>query len=1642
MSLSSSSKGAGRLLSDSSSPNVGYPEAFYAHTHKTPERSNRQRKLPTPPTDPITPDSNNGNSNRRSSGPPGNRVVGRLRPNQLNLFAGSSGSSNPSVSGGSVSGSTGSSGGNGNVGNGYSHIQQQIQRQYQPQQPPAARSSIQESTGSSSNRSVASVGSTATLAATIPSSHVNIITQAYGNNADIYEDILKIPRQMTSEREIRIAYFRRGRQVLAERPNALLGSSSVSSASSKVSTNVSHLAKMRFQAVSMAYEILSNPAWKESYDLYGLYGPDAFQEPTGSASMLAEDASLADPTDVAQRRILSASSSSSDHSIHRSDSSGSSKKPDPETALSNVRTTPDEDNVSKALSPKSPHSDTSMQPVRQERQTQQPKRNSAILQAWQQRQQRTLSPLTVSTLKASQRQQHGSLSPTSPTQESSSQSALQQQSSSSPTTHGSISPSAQLAEQMSSSSLDTATAIQALQLQLLASLSSTSADAPTPMSTREQQRDVSPANVNSPILQPQEQPQDSQPNPSPVDTAMPLHGRHQPQPDSSQGSSPPLSSSAVVAIGTGNSPIPNYPSISPSTTAVENNMNGDNLSCVSQSTTGTASSGGVLRKTGSFLEKLNKNRSNGRKKNGSSGQQAVQTKDVTNGPELPPVPSTTVRWNEEVEELIFRQDPDEISFKAGMTTVPAESTSDQEADKSQEVQLPQPPQRQPQQQQQQHEYKQSMSKPTSTPASNPAATRALDLRQRQQGYPPNSAGDGDGARRSGAPRPRIEGRDSGGKQRVVLDTAELGSHLKKLDKVADSIAGIFDELEASFDDLLGGLKTSPTAAGANDGSPNPAFQAPMASSKLEQPQLRDGVQQQHQLGSQPPLPSRRRIQAQEVPPGIVSSRINAQTQGFVDSTQKPAGKSGRHFEEASYHTPPTPIGSSQWVGQHQQGDVGTTKLSRQEELEVEAQAMALLREISTSESMPPSDVVVKTKKSKHLSLHHQSNAQFHTVPEHSHHEHFGADETESPLACDMTAGGENTTVATSVVSLLDAEKHSNAPLKPAATTGVQSSRKRLKHLQRRRQQQQRAKEKQPDFQNDDDVMISVGNKVKLWSQNQLANPAAEESEKHKKDSRKKKTEDQYFESLYQNFFLLPKERLPHEMTVRMKPHKSSCSVSTLSHSEFTEQLPTGDFDLEDFDPWGAAGKDVNVEKERRAKHHREVLARVDKMLEDRNSVSGVDTTFDSSFPDDDGVNTSFDSNTAVDTSFESSAVDTAYSSALSPRRPSAMNGCETTPEQFLNSVFNVPIEAPLEFWCGELKDCASSTKPSKEKRLIKPSRPEKQQKPRKSARKVRPQQDPAGSNSSRDDDDESVDEPNNPIDETITLLDPPTHDSRIDLSRGDDSTLNTLNTNNLDEVEEEEPRRTAIDPSTSPVPTGITGIDPSVCSPMGIDPSTATSPVPSLDGSFFVRSPGIKSPKEAEEEDATDPSEDVYAAHFEVIQESGSDDTLDELAQCGSDSNPEMIKSAQEEEEREGASSVPTPDIEYDQSIDSGSVVELVPSPSSLSARGIEIDSEFPNQDQLMDDGMDSSTASAAVSGKRSPSSSSMMAHLLKYVETAAEDNPSLACLRANLSCGFEAWRASNACLEAMVISDEDMSGVLDIIEQEMKAMPSKTSSE
>lgn len=134
---------------------------------------------------------------------------------------------------------------------------------------------------SSTNRSLsfpANLGPRDGEKTSIPENHIFLIRKAFGRepdneihcDVDLYADVLQVDR-CASPKDIRIAYFRRGREVLAFGKDRQLQRSGIAvlSPNSFNQVAITETAKLRFQAVSLAYEILSTPSWKRYYDKNG-----------------------------------------------------------------------------------------------------------------------------------------------------------------------------------------------------------------------------------------------------------------------------------------------------------------------------------------------------------------------------------------------------------------------------------------------------------------------------------------------------------------------------------------------------------------------------------------------------------------------------------------------------------------------------------------------------------------------------------------------------------------------------------------------------------------------------------------------------------------------------------------------------------------------------------------------------------------------------------------------------------------------------------------------------------------------------------------------------------------------------------------------------------------------------------------------------------------------------------------------------------------------------------------------------------------------------------------------------------------------------------------------------------------------------
>ena len=104
----------------------------------------------------------------------------------------------------------------------------------------------------------------------LPLSHVTAIRQCFGFDCDIYKDVLRVGRNAT-DRQLRIAYFRSGRSVLAEHQQ--LVQASQDKVSDQALQGLAAETKEKFQAVSLAYEILNRPDWRAAYDKSGWDAP-------------------------------------------------------------------------------------------------------------------------------------------------------------------------------------------------------------------------------------------------------------------------------------------------------------------------------------------------------------------------------------------------------------------------------------------------------------------------------------------------------------------------------------------------------------------------------------------------------------------------------------------------------------------------------------------------------------------------------------------------------------------------------------------------------------------------------------------------------------------------------------------------------------------------------------------------------------------------------------------------------------------------------------------------------------------------------------------------------------------------------------------------------------------------------------------------------------------------------------------------------------------------------------------------------------------------------------------------------------------------------------------------------------------------
>ena len=105
-------------------------------------------------------------------------------------------------------------------------------------------------------------------------SAATILSEAYGENACLYEDVLGVTKDATAS-QLRKAYYKK---CLAYHPDKL---------SADLTNDEKELAKKKFQAISLAYTILSDEEKRKEYDESGdLYDGD--DDLAGSKSGMAQ----------------------------------------------------------------------------------------------------------------------------------------------------------------------------------------------------------------------------------------------------------------------------------------------------------------------------------------------------------------------------------------------------------------------------------------------------------------------------------------------------------------------------------------------------------------------------------------------------------------------------------------------------------------------------------------------------------------------------------------------------------------------------------------------------------------------------------------------------------------------------------------------------------------------------------------------------------------------------------------------------------------------------------------------------------------------------------------------------------------------------------------------------------------------------------------------------------------------------------------------------------------------------------------------------------------------------------------------------------------------------------------------------------
>ena len=120
----------------------------------------------------------------------------------------------------------------------------------------------------------------------IPPMYVSLIRRTFGGAGgdlsspiDLYTHVLGLPHQPHpyTDTQIRVAYFRQGRSVIQQHQQSSSPNSTIIQDSDATTTTVMPSSKLRFQAITKAYEIVTNPIYRAHYDTYGLppLKPDA-----------------------------------------------------------------------------------------------------------------------------------------------------------------------------------------------------------------------------------------------------------------------------------------------------------------------------------------------------------------------------------------------------------------------------------------------------------------------------------------------------------------------------------------------------------------------------------------------------------------------------------------------------------------------------------------------------------------------------------------------------------------------------------------------------------------------------------------------------------------------------------------------------------------------------------------------------------------------------------------------------------------------------------------------------------------------------------------------------------------------------------------------------------------------------------------------------------------------------------------------------------------------------------------------------------------------------------------------------------------------------------------------------------------------